>query len=225
MEIKSIYKCKICGRYVEKPFHCGREAEELLDSKKRLWLSKLLSLLLRHEPWRAGLRIDRSGWVNLDELVSGIRSLNSSLSWVTREHIIALATLDPKGRFEVSDNKIRARYGHSIKVIIERDLQEDVESKILYHGTLAEKVEKIMREGILPMKRRFVHLTTSYREAVETASRRGRKIAIIVVDAECLRARGMKIMVAGRNVRVTRRVPPECIRRAEIPQNTLQPAS
>ncbi len=61
------------------------------------------------------------------------------------------------------------------------------------------------------MKRQFVHLTTSRSEALETGRRRGRNVVLLIIDADCLRRKGLKIYRAGKNVRLVEKVPPDCI--------------
>jgi putative RNA 2'-phosphotransferase len=210
--LKTIYRCRVCGRYVEEPVHCGVRAEPVLDGRRRVMLSKLMSGLLRHYPWEAGLHMDRGGWVSIDELVEGIRSRwrNKELyQWVTREHVIAVAMLDPKGRFEIRDNMIRARYGHSVNVDIEYPVVEY--SRPLYHGTSINSLSKIMIEGIKPMKRRYVHLTTSFEDARETGSRHGRPV-VLVVDTSCLKEHELQLYKATDKIYLVKYVPPQCIK-------------
>lgn len=42
----------------------------MLSEKETTRLSKLLSLVLRHNPGHLGLTLDENGWVNVDELPS-----------------------------------------------------------------------------------------------------------------------------------------------------------
>lgn len=211
MVLKDIYKCMVCGRYVEEPIHCGRKAVLVLDMRRRVRLSKLMSGLLRHYPWEARLSIDKEGWVSIDELVKGIKNYwrNKELyQWVTREHIVAIALLDPKGRFEINGDRIRARYGHSIDVKIEYTIEYPIEK--LYHGTTTNKLASILREGLKPMKRRFVHMTTSYSDALENARRHGVPV-VLMVDVKCLEKHDIPVYKASKNIYLAPRVPPECI--------------
>ncbi|MEM4576236.1 MAG: RNA 2'-phosphotransferase [Candidatus Nezhaarchaeales archaeon] len=73
--------------------------------------------------------------------------------------------LDPKGRFELRRNFIRARHGHSKKIKVKVEYQEDQEIKTLYHGTSISKLDAILREGIKSMSRVMVHLTSSVQDA------------------------------------------------------------
>jgi len=212
--MKNIYKCSICGNYVEEQFHCNARAQLLIDSKRREMLSKLISGILRHFPWEVGLTLSSEGWVNIDELVSAIKTKwrNKQLyQWVSGEHVIALATLDPKGRFEVSGTRIRARYGHSIPVKIR--YEEDREVKVLYHGTSNINLHSILKTGIKPVKRLWVHLTISANNACNVAQRHGGKPVVLTIDVDCLRRQGLKAYKATNTIYLVKYVPKECIRK------------
>lgn len=211
--MKSIFKCRVCNTYIEEPVHCGKEAILLLDSKKRVRLSKLISGLLRHYPWEAGIVLDRNGWVNIDELVKGIRTRwknKEMYQWVTREHVIAVAQLDPKNRFEIRGNMIRARYGHSIDVEIEYD--GEYPEKPLYHGTSIDKLDPILHQGLKPMKRKYVHMTTSIDDALENARRHGEPV-VLEIDVACLKENKIPVYRATKTIYLAPKVPPQCIKR------------
>lgn len=211
--MRPIYRCRVCGAFTEERVHCGVEAVLLLDARRRVMLSKLMSGLLRHYPWEAGLRLRRGGWVRVEELVEGIRERwrNRELyGWVRREHVEAVALLDPKGRFELRDGWIRARYGHSVRVEIEYPVASDP-PPILYHGTSRDRVPSILARGLLPMKRLYVHLTRSMELALENARRHGAPI-ILLVDTLCLRRHGIPVYRATDDIYLAPRVPSRCIR-------------
>ncbi len=172
----------------------------------RTKVSKLMAYILRHSPEEFGLKPDARGFVPLDELVKALRTVYPD---VTEEFVREIVEKDSKGRYEIRDGKIRACYGHSFPVSL--DHEEDTESRILYHGTPRRNLESIMREGLKPMKRQFVHLSTSRSEAIETGRRHGKDVVLLIIDADCLRKKGLKIYKAGKNVRIVERVPPECI--------------
>ncbi len=216
--MKPVYKCRVCGAYTEEPVHCGKPAELLLDPRRRVRLSKLMSALLRHIPWEAGLRLDEEGWVSIDELVEAIKTRwrNRRLyQWVEREHVEAVAALDPKGRFQLSGGRIRAAYGHSVRVRLGYEpLRPGEAPRLLYHGTVERFLQSIMREGLKPGRRMMVHLTTRLEDAVETGRRHGGRVVVLVVDTACLERHGIPVYKASETVFLAPRVPPECIRKA-----------
>ena len=212
--MKDVYKCVVCGSYTESPIHCGRRCVLLMRGRDRVRLSKLISFILRHSPESIRIKLSPEGWVRINDLVRGIKEfwVNKELySWVTEEHVKALATLDPKGRFELRGDFIRARYGHSRGVKVSLRYEEDISSKYLYHGTTIENLKNIMKEGIKPMKRWYVHLTTDPNVACETGERHGGKAAYLVINVDCLRSQGHKVLKASEIIRLTDYVPPVCI--------------
>jgi len=165
-----------------------------------------MAYILRHSPEEFGLRPDREGFVPLDEFVKALQTVYPD---VTEELVREIVERDAKGRYEIRDGKIRARYGHSFPVSLNHE--EDTESRVLYHGTPRRNLTRIMREGLRPMRRQFVHLSTSRSEAIETGRRHGKDVVLLIIDAECLRRKGLRVYKAGKNVRIVERVPPECI--------------
>ncbi|MGC9152450.1 MAG: RNA 2'-phosphotransferase [Vulcanisaeta sp.] len=211
--MRNIYKCTICGAFTEDVMHCGSPTKLILDGGLRSKLSRLMTYLLRHNPEAIGLAMDHEGWVSIDELVDAVRTRwnPKAYSWLTKEHVIAIALLDPKGRFEMRNGMIRARYGHnkSLNVNIKYEIDDAV--KTLYHGTTKEALTRIMREGIKPMNRKYVHLVLNPEEAYEVAIRHGNDAVILRISADCLRKNGQQVLIATDRIRLTNYVPPQCI--------------
>lgn len=219
--MRNIYKCS--KGYVESPSECRELAEPLVDASRRTALSKLMSYVLRHSPKDACIELESGGWVSIEELVKGIKECwrnKERYQWVTPEHVLAIAALDPKGRFEIRGGKIRALYGHSKNISPDKlpTYHEDNSVKTLYHGTATNFLKQIMREGIRPGRRHYVHLTTDPYIAAETGSRRGVPV-ILEVDADCLRLRGIKVLKASNVIYLVKYVPPDCIR--QVVKNVL----
>jgi putative RNA 2'-phosphotransferase len=203
--VRGIYRCAVCGRFVEEDRHCGCPAALVLEGAIRLRISKLLSLALRHDPSALGLKIDREGWAEVDAVLKGLERAGFRIDVAV---IKALAELDDKGRFELQNGKIGSRYGHSIDVSI--SYPEDATSATLYHGTSLDFLPAMLREGILPMKRRYVHLAVDVETACLNAARRPRPV-VLAVDAQCLRRRGYRVYIASHKIRLVQYVPPQCV--------------
>ncbi len=186
MNSTNIYRCRICGKFTEKIIHCSTPTTLFIDRYRREKLSRLLSGLLRHFPWEAGLSLDEEGFVSLYELAEAIKHKwkGGNYSWVTEEHIFVVAKLDPKGRFEVIGDRIRARYGHSIHVDIK--YEKTFYPHPLYHGTIEEKLKSIMKEGLKPLRRRYVHLTSNISDAWTRAETRHGTPIVLVIDGRYL---------------------------------------
>jgi putative RNA 2'-phosphotransferase len=162
------------------------------DRKERL--SRYLSYILRHNPSSLRLTLDRGGFVKVDRLISAIQT-RKEWGWVTRNDILSVEKHGDKRRFEILGSKIRALYGHTLR----RKLQYEsvVPPKILYHGTSGKSVPSILDSGIMPMRRQYVHLSTSVAEAHTVSLRRdARPVIFRVLALEAYRS-GVRFFRAG----------------------------
>ena len=211
--MRSIYKCVVCGAFTEDDTHCGKSAKLVINGELRNRLSHLMTYLLRHDPGAANLTMDGEGWVSIDEVVNAIKTRwNPRMySWLSIEHVLAVALMDPKGRFEVRDGMIRARYGHNKSLNVNIRYEVDNEVGTLYHGTTKDALTRIMHEGIKPMNRKYVHLVLDLKDAYEVAIRHSSDVVILKVNADCLRKSGQQVLIATDRVRLTSYVPPQCI--------------
>lgn len=159
--------------------------------------SKRLAYLLRHSD-----KPDQNGWVN-----TSIVSNELSLS---QQDIQQIVNGDDKGRFDLSDDnlRIRALYGHSIKIDLE--LKSTAPPFVLYHGTAEKYLQSIMKDGILPRKRSYVHLSESKDIANQVGARHGNPI-VLSVDAKSMFENGCKFYKAQKNVWLAECVPSEYI--------------
>ena len=173
------------------------------DLKVRV--SKYMSYLLRHNP--ENLRMDEHGFVDLNELLAKLRERFS----INKEFIFEIVEKSDRKRFEIVDNKIRALYGHTIPVKLE--LEEDENVKILYHGTTSEAASKILKTGLKPMKRKWVHLSPTIEIATQIGLRRTDKPVILEIDVEAARKDGLKIYKATETVYLASHIPPKYIKR------------
>ncbi len=208
-----IYKCKVCGAFTRSPIHCNKKAVKLMSEKQRVKLSKFLSYILRHNPKVINLKLDSQGYstASVKEIAKRIAKRNS-FSWVTAEHIYAVVSLDEKGRFEIRDDKIRAVYGHTLKLKIKyTTLNEGQMPELLYHGTVKARLEKILAEGIKPMKRNFVHLTVNFDDAVEVGKRRKGEVVVLVISPKRIVEEGYNVYKANEKIYLAEYVPPEAI--------------
>ena len=204
---RDIYLCKD-GSFTEDPDSCPGGVEDSLPGHMRERLSRMLSGILRHFPSDYGVSVDERGWAGIGEIVGSLRRLRS-YSWVEEWHLRAIASLDPKGRFEVSGGKIRARYGHSIRVKVEPLSYEA--PRTLYHGTSRDRLPSILERGIVRMKRLKVHLTENLGQALEVGRRHGDPVAVSI-DTGCLERKGLRAEQASKTVYTVDYVPPDCIR-------------
>src|SRR5215472_3275520 len=119
-------------------------------------ISKFLSLILRHEPERVGLKLDSAGWIDVTELLEAVNRHGTSLTLDELKHVVAT---NDKKRFAFSEDgkRIRANQGHSVEVEVRYEPQTPPE--LLYHGTPERFVESIRATGLNKGQRHHVHLS------------------------------------------------------------------
>ena len=76
-------------------------------------ISKYLCLLLRHQPEKAELDMDKHGWVSVEQLISGIN--RHSQYHIDRTMLESIVSADKKGRYRFDDEhkKLKCCQGHS----------------------------------------------------------------------------------------------------------------
>jgi putative RNA 2'-phosphotransferase len=150
-----------------------------VDSIDFIRLSKTVSHALRHEPQSYNLNLDNQGWVLLSDLVI---ALNSKGIQVNEFDINEMVKLSEKKRHQILNGKIRAYYGHSVENKI---LKYPVEPpEFLYHGTTQNNLIDILKKGLLPMKRQYVHLSIDRNTAEIVGSRRTGDLVILTIKAK-----------------------------------------
>jgi putative RNA 2'-phosphotransferase len=158
------------------------ETERMMANARLVAISKVLSLILRHKPEQFGLVLDPEGYAPIEDVLAAVRS---RVPDVTEGDLVSVVeTIEPdKRRFTLSEGEIRANYGHSLR---ERILHEaQVPPAVLWHGTTDKTVSSILANGIRPMRRQYVHLTTDVDLAARVGARRG---MACVLKVEALRA-------------------------------------
>lgn len=167
-------------------------------------LSRRVSEILRHRAWEYGLEPDDHGWVPVDDL---LRVLALDGTEVTAAELTAMIAHAPRVRHETDGQRVRALYGHSFDVALPRET--DVPDW-LYHATTPAAVGSIMRTGILPGGRSFVHLAVSADVARVIGRRRVPEPALIAVDTLAARAAGVDFRRASPEIVVAAHVPAAC---------------
>ncbi|HDD25300.1 MAG TPA: RNA 2'-phosphotransferase [Chloroflexi bacterium] len=179
-------------------------------------LSKFLSLILRHQPERFALEIDTEGWASLPEVMEILHGL-PNFRWATRADVMAIVegTIgDGQRRFEVDvdDQRIRARYGHSLSHPIR--YAPCTPPPLLYHGTSPAALAHIQREGLKPMRRQYVHLSATPAAAARVGARHtasGEPPVILRIQAAKAHAAGVQFFQAGDDVYLTTYIPPQFV--------------
>lgn len=155
-------------------------------------ISRFLSYLLRHQPREYPLSFDRRGFVAWDDLVYMVQERFPD---VTEEEIRQVVEEPHKQRFELSEGKVRATYGHSFQVDLGVEAVEPPSE--LYLGAARDLAKSALQHGLQPRDRRYVHLSASLDEARAVGERRDPAPAIIVVDAAAAHADGIRFYRSG----------------------------
>jgi putative RNA 2'-phosphotransferase len=160
---------------------------------------KYLTLILRHAPEQAGITLDSSGWAPIEPLLRATK-----LSLQELEEIVAA---DEKGRFEFSDDqaKIRASQGHSVDVDLGYESKDP--PQFLYHGTSADNMPLINKNGLLKMERHDVHMFDNYDLALSIATKRRKNPIVIKIKSQDMVMAGYKFKLSTNNVWLTESVP------------------
>lgn len=73
-----------------------------------------MAFALRHDPACLGLELDDEGWASFEDLIIAIRF--HRYDWADLDVPLVKAIIEGMDRFEVYQSKIRAVYGHSVKL-------------------------------------------------------------------------------------------------------------
>lgn len=165
--------------------------------------SKLLALVLRHEPERLGLTLDPGGWADIDELLAAAAARGLGLGEEDLRRVVAESD---KQRYAIDDTRraIRANHGHSVPVDL--GLQAEVPPDELYHGTASRLLDRIRSEGLRPMSRQHVHLSADVETALQVGGRHGTP-CVLAVAAACMAADGFAFYLSRSGVWLTASVP------------------
>ena len=171
-------------------------------------LSKAVAHALRHDPRAYGLELDEAGWTSLDALVAGLRRRSPQWRGLQPADLEELARSGPKRRYDVVDGRIRARYGHSLpgRVVL---APPEEPPDVLFHGTAPERVPRILAEGLLPMRRQYVHLSVDEGSAAAVGRRHSPTPTVLPVAAgDAARGGRVRFWPGGGAVWLAEPVPP-----------------
>jgi putative RNA 2'-phosphotransferase len=190
---------------------CGEPGRFLMNDSEVERLGRTLAAILRHGKF--GPNMDDQGFVSMREIVHLIKDQNNRMRWLRPHHIIAMVETDPKGRYQISGDMVRATYGHSIPLDLE--LPSDDVPPELFFPTTAEEADIILETGLLPSDRSMVHLSLTYGDAVRAGRVRVEDPLILVICTESVFEAGYDIGRAGKTVFLVKQVPPECLEIAD----------
>jgi putative RNA 2'-phosphotransferase len=178
-----------------------------MTQKQHVSTSKFLSLVLRHNPDKIGITLDSAGWVPVKDLLAALARHGKPLDRATLAEIVHNCE---KQRYAFSSDgeHIRANQGHSVEVELEHAPAAPPEH--LYHGTAAQFLASIRKQGLLKGQRHHVHLSAETEMTLRVGARRGRPILLTIRAGDMYRA-GYEFFLTPNQVWLADRVPPEFI--------------
>ncbi len=173
-------------------------------------LSRTLAHALRHDPGAYGLELDPEGWARVDRLLA---ALSARLRWhgLGRADLKELIERSEVRRYELEGERIRALYGHSTPGLVRRDRASP--PRHLYHGTSPEVLPRVEREGLRPMDRQYVHLSTTVEAAERVGRRRSEAPVILRVRAAMADRAGVHFYRGNEDVWLADRLPARYLER------------
>jgi putative RNA 2'-phosphotransferase len=167
-----------------------------------------VSYAVRHAPWEYELELDDEGWVKIEQLLS---SLRESIEWqeISEQDLYVMIEKSDKKRHEISGEKIRALYGHSIPQKVSKE--QKAPPLILYHGTARKFVKAIFEKGLLPKGRQYVHLSVDTETAMQVGKRRDESPVLLQIRALEANKEGVKFYLGNDKVWLADCVPSKYI--------------
>lgn len=173
-------------------------------------ISREISRALRHAPNDYALEMGVDGWVDVDALVRALESMGyQDVDEIRLRRVVEQAS---KKRHEIDGSRIRAAYGHSATFHVRLTPEEP--PAFLFHGTASSSVEGILRDGLKPMRRQFVHHSDDRDTATTVAARHGGEPVLLVVEAKAAWAHGIRFQRREAHVWISDPVPAAYIQRA-----------
>ncbi len=172
-------------------------------------LSKEISFALRHKPWQYELELDREGFVPIDQFLFALNETKHYPKQIEKEDLFKVIEISEKKRLEIKDGKIRALYGHTIPMLIEKDPMSPPE--LLYHGTSHNVLDSILKAGLQQMKRQYVHLSMDIETAEQVGKRRDTNPVILVIYAQKADKNGIRFYKGNDKVWLSNPIPPQYI--------------
>ena len=162
-----------------------------------------MSLVLRHQSEKIGLRLDDAGWTEVNELIEACRAHGVALTVEELRYVVAN---NDKKRFSFSDDglSIRASQGHSVEIAL--GYEPPTPPETLYHGTAERFLNSIRERGLVKGKRHHVHLSADIETATKVGQRHGKPV-VLEVKSGRMQQDGFVFYYSANGVWLTEQVP------------------
>jgi putative RNA 2'-phosphotransferase len=172
-------------------------------------LSKTISYALRHNPDEFGLRLDAEGWVTVDDLLAALGKRSAAWRHLEEADLAQMIAQSDKPRHELHAGKFRARHGHSTPEKVVQ--QTATPPEVLFHGTSELALETILRDGLKPMSRQYVHFAADEDMAIDVGDRRKGQTVLLTIRAGDAHRAGVVFYRSSDAVWLADHLPPEFI--------------
>jgi putative RNA 2'-phosphotransferase len=166
-----------------------------------------LAFLLRHGGPARGVTVDPEGWAALQDVVRALRKMNRQLNATTGSAVVSVVRSQESERFEIAQGRIRALYGHTLPGVVAA--RPAIPPTRLFHGTAAENEPRIREEGILPMRRGYVHLTSDLGYALQVARACGKSWIVLRLRATDAADSGVEFLTTAGHVWLASAIRPD----------------
>ena len=173
------------------------------------FLTRCLAFLLRHGAAKYRVELDPEGWASLDAVARALRRLHPRFRALPMGGLAAAMPSQSSERFEVHGGRIRALYGHSVRTVIPFGPLSPPE--VLFHGTWDEAEESIKGQGLRPMGRSYVHLTSDLEYAERVARAAGTDWVVFRVRTGEASRSGVIFRRASRSIWLAGEIAPQFI--------------
>lgn len=155
------------------------------------------------------MELDEEGWTPVECLLAALRKDRAEWCELSADDLARMIAGSSKCRHEIRDDKIRALYGHSIAGKLKKTPATPPD--VLFHGTNPDVVPQIKSDGLLPMKRQYVHLSIDEATAKLVGKRKAKNPTILRVMAKDAHTNGVYFYEGNDKVCLADKVPPEFI--------------
>lgn len=145
------------------------------------------------------------GWVDVSTLLSALAQHHRAWQDLNITDLEEMMRSSDKQRFELQGARIRAFYGHSLPGKLARTPAQPPE--ILLHGTAPATAELILKTGLKPMGRQFVHLSVDVETATKVGARKAKTPVILRVAAAQAFAVGIQFYHGNESVWLADEIP------------------
>lgn len=175
-----------------------------------LELSKEVSYALRHAPWEYELEMDEEGFVPIAQLLAALDETGHYERKITIEDLHYMMKASDKKSHEIVGDKIRALYGHSVPNKIQKE--KATPPDVLYHGTAHKFMDSIMKSGLIPKGRQYVHLSIDTETALIVGKRRDDNPVLLEINAKQAYADGVSFYIGNDKVWLSDNIPSKYIK-------------